>query len=121
MEACRDEGIGCIAFSALAQGLLTSKYLKGIPSGSRATQGKSLDPAAIGESMIARLNKLNAVAMKRNQSLAQMAIAWLLQNKGVTTALIGASKPEQIKDCVGALKNLSFTSGELVEISQILL
>ena len=121
LEACQEEGIGCIAFSALAQGLLTSKYLKGIPSGSRATQGKSLDPAAIGESMIARLNKLNAVAMKRNQSLAQMAIAWLLQNKGVTTALIGASKPEQIKDCVGALKNLSFTSGELVEISQILL
>ena len=121
LEACRDEGIGCIAFSALSQGMLTNKYLKGIPSGSRATQGKSLDPAAIGEAMITRLNKLNAVALKRNQTLAQMSIAWLLQNKGVTTALIGASKPEQIKDCVGALKNLSFTSGELVEISQILL
>ena len=121
LEACQEEGIGCIAFSALAQGLLTSKYLKGIPSGSRATQGKSLDPAAIGESMIARLNKLNAVAMKRNQSLAQMAIAWLLQNKGVTTALIGASTPEQIVDCVGAVKNLNFASNELAEISQILL
>ena len=115
LEACRDEGIGCIAFSALSQGMLTNKYLKGIPSGSRATQGKSLDPAAIGEAMITRLNKLNAVALKRNQTLAQMSIAWLLQNKGVTTALIGASKPEQIKDCVGALKNLSFTSGIILE------
>ena len=120
LEACRDEGIGCIAFSALSQGMLTNKYLKGIPSGSRATQGKSLDPAAIGEAMIARLNKLNAVALKRNQTLAQMSIAWLLQNKGVTTALIGASKPEQIKDCVGAVRNLNFAASELAEISQIL-
>ena len=120
LEACRDEGIGCIAFSALSQGMLTNKYLKGIPSGSRATQGKSLDPAAIGEAMITRLNKLNAVALKRNQTLAQMSIAWLLQNKGVTTALIGASKPEQIKDCVGAVRNLNFAASELAEISQIL-
>ena len=120
LEACRDEGIGCIAFSALAQGMLTNKYLKGIPGGSRATQGKSLDPTAISEGMIAKLNKLNAVAMKRSQTLAQMAIAWLLQNKGVTTALIGASKPEQIKDCVGAVKNLSFSAKELAQIDQIL-
>ena len=120
LEACRDEGIGCIAFSALAQGMLTNKYLKGIPGGSRATQGKSLDPSAISEGMIAKLNKLNAVAMKRSQTLAQMAIAWLLQNKGVTTALIGASKPEQIKDCVGAVKNLSFSAKELAQIDQIL-
>ena len=120
LEACRDEGIGCIAFSALSQGMLSNKYLKGIPSGSRATQGKSLDPTAISEVMIARLNKLNAVAMKRNQTLAQMSIAWLLQNKGVTTALIGASKPEQIKDCVGAVENLSFSTDELAEINKIL-
>ena len=121
LEACRDEGIGCIAFSALAQGMLTNKYLKGIPGGSRATQGKSLDPSAISEGMIAKLNKLNAVAMKRSQTLAQMAIAWLLQNKGVTTALIGASKPEQIKECIGAVKNLNFAASEIAEISQILL
>ena len=120
LEACRDEGIGCIAFSALAQGLLTGKYLKGIPSGSRATQGKSLDPAAISEAMITRLNKLNAVATKRSQTLAQMSIAWLLQNKGMTTALIGASKPEQIKDCAGAVENLSFAAEELAEIDKIL-
>jgi L-glyceraldehyde 3-phosphate reductase len=120
LQACVDEGIGCIAFSALAQGMLTGKYLKGIPSGSRATQGKSLDPHAISDDMIARLNKLNAVAVKRGQTLAQMSIAWLLQNKGMTTALIGASKPEQIVDCVGAVKNLSFAPSELAEISRIL-
>ena len=120
LQACVDEGIGCIAFSALAQGVLTGKYLKGIPSGSRATQGKSLDPNAISDDMIARLNELNAIAVKRDQTLAQMSIAWLLQNKGMTTALIGASKPEQIVDCVGAVKNLSFAASELAEIGKIL-
>ena len=120
LKACNDEGIGCIAFSALAQGMLTNKYLKGIPDGSRATQGKSLNPEAISKDMILRLNKLNAVALKRGQSLAQMAIAWLLQNKGMTTALVGASRPEQITDCVGALKNLNFASSELAEIERVL-
>jgi L-glyceraldehyde 3-phosphate reductase len=117
LQACVDEGIGCIAFSALAQGMLTGKYLKGVPSGSRATQGKSLDPDAINAAVIARLNGLNAIAQRRDQTLAQMAIAWLLSNKGLTTALIGASKPEQIEDCVGAVKNLDFSAGELKEIS----
>ena len=121
LQACVDEGIGCIAFSALAQGMLTGKYLKGIPGGSRATQGKSLDPNAISEGMIARLNRLNAIAVKRGQSLAQMSIAWLLQNKGMTTALIGASKPEQIVDCAGAVGNLDFAASELAEISGVLL
>lgn len=120
LKACEDEGIGCIAFSALGQGMLTSKYLKGVPKGSRATQGKSLSPETISKKMIEQLNRLNTVAVKREQSLAQMAIAWLLQNRGVTSALIGASRPEQINDCVGALKNPSFSSGELTEISQIL-
>ena len=120
LQACLDEGIGCIAFSALAQGMLTNKYLRGIPSGSRATQGKSLSPEAISEGMIGRLNALNAIATRRDQTLAQMSIAWLLQNKGVTTALIGASKPEQIVDCVGAVENLSFAADELVEISRVL-
>lgn len=120
LKTCDDEGIGCIAFSALGQGMLTGKYLKGIPKGSRATQGKSLNPDSISEDMIRRLNKLNDVALKRSQSLAQMAIAWLLQNKGLTSALIGAGKPEQITDCVGALKNLSFSTAEHTEIAQIL-
>lgn len=120
LQACLDDGIGCIAFSALAQGMLTNKYLRGIPSGSRATQGKSLSPEAISEGMIGRLNALNAIATRRDQTLAQMSIAWLLQNKGVTTALIGASKPEQIVDCVGAVKNLAFAADELAEISRVL-
>jgi L-glyceraldehyde 3-phosphate reductase len=117
LQACVDEGIGCIAFSALAQGMLTGKYLKGVPGGSRATQGKSLDPDAINAAMITRLNDLNSIAKRRGQTLAQMSIAWLLSNKGLTTALIGASKTEQIVDCVGAVKNLDFSADELREIS----
>ena len=100
--------------------MLTNKYLGGIPKGSRATQGKSLSPETINKKMIGQLNQLNAVATKREQMLAQMAIAWLLHNMGVTSALIGASRPEQIKDCVGALKNPNFSSAELEEISRIL-
>jgi L-glyceraldehyde 3-phosphate reductase len=120
LKACDDEGIGCIAFSALAQGLLTSKYLKGIPEGRRATKSHFLNPDTINKDLVAQLTRLNGLAQEREQTLAQMAIAWLLQNKGVTSALIGASKPEQIKDCVGALKNLSFSKEELAEISRIL-
>ncbi len=120
LQACVDEGVGCIAFSALAQGMLTGKYLKGIPSGSRATQGKSLDPNAISEDMVVRLNTLNIIAHRRDQTLAQMAIARLLQNKGMTTALIGASTPEQIVDCAGAVGNLSFAANELAEIAEVL-
>ncbi len=117
LQACIDEGIGTIAFSALAQGLLTGKYLGGIPQGSRATQGKSLNPDAINDKTLAKLNQLNAIAARRGQTLAQMAIAWLLGNKGVTSALIGASRPEQIADCVGALARLNFEATELAEIA----
>ena len=109
-------GIGSIAFTPLAQGMLTAKYLKGIPLGSRATQGKSLDPAMISERAIESLRSLNAIAQKRGQTLAQMAIAWVLRGGGITTALIGASKPEQVVDCAGAVHNLSFTNDELAEI-----
>ena len=119
LQACVDEGIGCIAFSALAQGMLTGKYLNGIPSGSRATQGKSLDPEEVNESVIKRLNGLNMIAERRGQTLAQMAIAWLLHHKGMTTALIGASRPEQVVDCVGAIKNLEFDASELTGIDQL--
>ena len=120
LKACDDEGIGCIAFSALAQGLLTSKYLKGIPKGSRATKSQFLKPDAISKELVAKLTRLNGLAQERGQTLAQMAIAWLLQNEGVTSALVGASRPEQIKDCVGALKNLSFSKEELAEITRVL-
>ncbi len=109
-------GIGSIAFTPLAQGMLTNKYLKGIPEGSRASQGKSLDPGALSERTIAALRALDAIAARRGQSLAQMAIAWVLRGGGITSALIGASRPEQVTDCVGALARLDFTQDELAEI-----
>jgi L-glyceraldehyde 3-phosphate reductase len=109
-------GIGSIAFTPLAQGLLTDKYLRDIPAGSRATQGKSLNPDTLSDRTRAALAALNAIAARRGQSLAQMAIAWVLRDGGITSALIGASKPEQVVDCVGALDRLDFTAEELAEI-----
>ena len=111
-------GVGSIAFTPLAQGMLTSRYLNGIPEGSRATQGKSLRTEFINEKSLGALRSLNEIAENRGQSLAQMAIAWVLRNEGITTALIGASKPEQIVECVGAVKNLEFTDAELNNIDQ---
>ena len=118
-DTLADLGIGSIAFLPLAQGLLTNKYLKGIPAGSRASQGKSLNPDAISDAAIARVRALNALAESRGQTLAQMALAWVLRNGGITTALIGASKPEQVTDCVGCIANLSFTADELAQIDRI--
>jgi L-glyceraldehyde 3-phosphate reductase len=112
-------GVGSIAFTPLAQGILTKKYLNGIPQGSRAAQGKSLDPATITDSAIASVKALDALASSRGQTLAQMALAWVLRNGGITTALIGASKPEQVVDCAGAIGNLDFTAAELAEIDRI--
>lgn len=109
-------GVGSIAFTPLAQGMLTNKYLNGTPTGSRATQGKSLDPGFLSEQTIVNLNKLNDIAQSRGQTLAQMAIAWVLRDGGITTALIGASNPKQVTDCVGAIDNLTFTKAELDEI-----
>ncbi len=106
-------GIGSIAFTPLAQGMLTAKYLGGIPEGSRATQGKSLMPEMISDRAVENLNKLNDIASQRGQTLAQMAIAWVLRDGGITSALIGASKPSQVTDCVGAVKHLEFTKEEL--------
>ncbi len=117
--ACLEkEGMGCIAFSPLAQGMLTSKYVSGVPAGSRATANKSLLPEFINEQTVQRVKALNAIAMKRGQTLAQMAIAWVLRSPQMTTALIGASRPEQVEDCVGALANLEFSQSELAEIDQ---
>ncbi len=118
-DALKELGMGSIAFVPLAQGLLTNKYLKGIPAGSRATQGKSLSPDIITDEAIASLNALNDLATKRGQTLAQMAIAWVLRNGGITSALIGASRPEQVVDCLGAIANLDFTPEELAAIDKI--
>ncbi|MFN3577176.1 MAG: aldo/keto reductase, partial [Tabrizicola sp.] len=117
-DTLKELGVGSIAFVPLAQGILTSKYLNGIPAGSRATQGKSLDPAVV-EKALASVRKLNDMAAARGQTLAQMAIAWVLRNGGITSALIGASRPEQVVDCVGALENLDFTAEELARIDAI--
>ncbi len=109
-------GIGCIVFSPLAQGMLTDKYLNGIPEGSRATQGKSLRTEFLNEKNVGNIGKLNEIAARRGQSLAQMAIAWVLRGGRVTSALVGASRPEQLRDTVGALANLDFSDAELAEI-----
>ncbi len=112
-------GVGSIAFTPLAQGILTKKYLGGIPDDSRAAQGKSLNPATITESALASVKALDDMAGARGQTLAQMAIAWVLRGGGITTALIGASRPEQVTDCAGAVRNLNFTADELAEIDRI--
>ena len=111
-------GVGSIAFTPLAQGMLTGKYLRGIPEGSRATKGKSLDPGKLSDEVLARIRALAEIAEQRGQSLAQMAIAWVLRREGITTALIGASKPEQIVECAGAVGNLEFTDDELARIDE---
>lgn len=117
-DTLKDLGVGSIAFTALAQGMLTGKYLGGIPEGSRATQGKSLNAGLITDATIAKLNHLNDIAQSRGQTLAQMAIAWVLRDGGITTALIGASNPQQVIDCAGAVSNLDFTPQELAEIDK---
>ncbi|MGL4236631.1 L-glyceraldehyde 3-phosphate reductase [Tabrizicola sp.] len=111
-------GVGSIAFIPLAQGILTNKYLNGIPEGSRASQDKSLHPSVV-EKALGSVRRLNAMAEARGQTLAQMALAWVLRGGGVTSALIGASRPEQVVDCVGAIRNLEFTNEELARIDAI--
>jgi L-glyceraldehyde 3-phosphate reductase len=115
------EGVGCIAFSPLAQGLLTDKYLEGIPAGSRASKAHGfLKPEQITKEMLAKVRKLNEIAKKRGQKLAQMAVAWVLRDKAMTTVLIGASRTEQIDDAIGALDHLQFSAEELRSIDHIL-
>ena len=117
-ETLSELGVGSIAFTPLAQGMLTKKYLGGIPADSRAAQGKSLDAKVISDRAIANIRKLDEIAQERGQTLAQMAIAWVLRDGGITTALIGASKPEQVVDCAGAIGNLEFTAEELTQIDE---
>jgi L-glyceraldehyde 3-phosphate reductase len=112
------EGLGCIAFSPLAQGLLTTKYLKGIPGSSRAAQDDSFRKSMLTEANLGNVRALDSIARERGQSLAQMAIAWVLAKPAITSALIGASSWAQIDECLGALGNLDFSRQELDSIDR---
>jgi L-glyceraldehyde 3-phosphate reductase len=121
LPTLEQEGIGCVVFSPLAKGLLTDRYFNGIPADSRAGHDpRFLRPADITDAVLARTKKLNELAQSRGQTLAQMALAWVLRHKTVTSALIGASRVSQLDDCVGATRNLPFTGGELAQIEKIL-
>lgn len=121
LDVLEKEDVGCIPFSPLAQGLLTNKYLHGIPADSRAGKPNGfLKEADITESRLNQLNQLNNIALQRNQSLAQMALAWLLKDKRVTSVLIGASKPAQLADSLQCLNNIVFSEQELQSIEGIL-
>ncbi len=109
-------GVGCICFSPLAQGMLTDKYLDGIPEGSRAAENTSLSPDLLTEQALAKIRGLNEIAKKRGQSLAQLALAWTLRDPRMTSTLIGASSVAQLEDSLGALANLEFSDDELAEI-----
>ncbi|MFD6311531.1 L-glyceraldehyde 3-phosphate reductase [Streptomyces nigra] len=118
LDAAEQEGFGVIGFTALAQGLLTGRYLEGVPEGSRATQGKSFDQGWLSDEMRGRLRALNDIAARRGQSLAQMALAWALRDPRVTSLVIGASRTEQLEQNVAALENLDFSDEELAEIDK---
>src|ERR1700687_5978078 len=120
LDTLEDVGAGSIAFTPLAQGLLTGKYLNGVPADARVNKpgGDSLQQGHLSAENIEHVRKLNAIAERRGQSLAQMALAWVLRDERVTSALIGASKPEQVRENVGALKNLAFSNDELAEIDR---
>ena len=118
LDVLEDEGVGCIAFSPLAQGMLTSKYLGGIPAESRAAQDKSLSPTLLTEENLEHIRGLDRIAQSRDQSLAQLALAWVLRDPRVTSVLIGASSVAQLEDSLGALGNLSFTADELEAIDK---
>lgn len=120
LDVLEDSGVGCIAFSPLAQGMLTNKYLKGIPEGSRASRAHFLKPEMITEERLAKIKSLNLLAENRGQTLAQMALAWVLKDKRVTSVLIGASSTEQLDDNLKTLNNLSFSDDELKKIEGIL-
>ena len=118
LDVLGDTGVGCIAFSPLAQGMLTDKYLNGIPEGSRAAQGKSLDPSLLSESALTHVRELDRMARARGQSLAQMALAWALRDPRVTSVLVGASSVAQLDDSLDAVQNLAFSDEEVAEIDR---
>ena len=118
LDAIGDEGVGCITFSPLAQGMLSDKYLNGIPEGSRASRDTSLSPKLLTDENLARIRALNGMAKKRGQTLAQMALAWTLRDARVTSTLIGVRSVDQLEDSLGAIKNLQFTAEELAEVDR---
>ncbi len=120
LDTLKEIGAGCICFSPLAQGLLTDKYLHGIPEGSRATKNHFLKESSITPEVIAKISALNTLAAERGQTLAEMALSWVLRKDRVTTVLIGASKAEQIEDNVKIVEHLDFTDEELTAIETIL-
>ncbi|MFD0792587.1 L-glyceraldehyde 3-phosphate reductase [Mucilaginibacter litoreus] len=121
LDVLEENGVGCIPFSPLAQGLLTNKYLHGIPEDSRAAKSTGyLQTSQVTDEVIAKIKQLNTLAEQRGQTLAQMALAWLLKDSRVTSVLIGASKPEQLADSLKALENVDFSAEELERIENIL-
>lgn len=121
LDACSQEGVGLIYFSPLAQGLLTDRYLQGIPEDSRAGKtGTFLTPEQVTEDKLDKVRRLNEIALARGQTLAQMALAWVLRDPASTSALIGTSTVKQVEDCAAAIQNLAFTEGELREIDAVL-
>ncbi|MET0637320.1 MAG: L-glyceraldehyde 3-phosphate reductase [Chitinophagaceae bacterium] len=123
LDVLDENGIGCIVFSPLAQGLLTNRYLNGIPADSRIASHRgngAIEENALTHDNIARAKLLNELALQRGQSLAQMALSWILKDQRITSVLIGASKPEQVTDSLGSLKNISFSAGEIQAIDKIL-
>lgn len=123
MDVLGEKGIGCIPFSPLAQGLLSNKYLNGIPKNSRAASHRgngAIEEDQITDEKIAKASRLNEIALRRDQNLAQMALSWILKDNRVTSVLVGVSKPEQLTDSLKCLQNISFTTEELREIDGIL-
>jgi L-glyceraldehyde 3-phosphate reductase len=118
LDVLGDLGIGCIVFSPLAQGLLTDRYLDGVPADSRAVGGDSFDRSMLSTDNLARVRALNDLARERGQTLAQMSIAWVLRDDRVTSALMGASRWSQVEDAIGALDNIRFTAEELALIDR---
>ncbi|MGW6944888.1 L-glyceraldehyde 3-phosphate reductase [Streptomyces xanthophaeus] len=116
LDTLEENGMGCISFAPLAQGLLTGKYLEGIPEGSRASQGKSLNPDLLSDEVLGRLRGLNGIAARRGQSLAQLALNWVLRDERMTSALIGASSVKQLEENVAALAGAPLSEQELKEI-----
>jgi len=123
LDVLGETGVGCIPFSPLAQGLLTNKYLHGIPEGSRAATHRgngAIEEDAVSDDRISQARQLNEIAQERGQNLAQLALAWILKDKRITSVLIGASRPEQVTDSIGCIKNTTFSEEELARINKIL-
>jgi L-glyceraldehyde 3-phosphate reductase len=120
LDVLEQEGVGCIAFSPLAQGMLTDRYLHGVPSGSRATEGYSLNPETVNQNM-ERVRALSELAQRRGQKVSQMALAWVLRDPRVTSAIVGVSSVQQLEENIGALDNRAFSTDELAEVDRITL